>query len=435
MLSFPDANPHPSHLLHTQNIAKTHELFEDDKSFYIVQDLYKGGDLFDLVEQGTLSEYQTAMVVNSLLMSIGYFHKRNLCHRDLKPENILLEETNVFHSARIIDFGLARYTEPNKPFTEILGSLEYVSPQVLKGSYGKKSDIWSVGVLAFVLLAGRTPFEGDDDMAIMEEIKKGEYEFSDATWETVSNECKAFIESVLAYEEVDRPAAAEALQHRWLQQMRKRHQKEHHDEIQDDMQRAVDALETFKSRKSKLKQASCVLLAAQFLQKSDRDHIDQVFRVLDRRCVGSLNADDLHFAYWFTDITGDTRSDEYIERIVKEVNFSKTGSISYSEFAAVMMLEMNMVDEQRLEDVFDYFAGGKNDIDWMDLERVLFPQSNKHEHDCRKIVAEATHDRSKVITFRDFKKVMLNGRDDSSTASSSGGSSSGGSRERDRPHQ
>ena len=209
--------------------------------------------------------------------------------------------------------------------------------------------------------------------------------------------------------------------------MRKRHQKEHHDEIQDDVQRAMDALERFRSRKSKLKQATCVLMAAQFLQKQDRDHIDQVFRVLDRRCVGSINAEDLHFAFWFTDITGDARSDEYIDRIVKEVNFSKTGAISYSEFAAVMMLEMDMVDEQRLEDVFDYYACGKNEIDWMDLERVLFPHSNKHEHDCRKIVAEATNDRSKVISFREFRKVMLPSRDDSSGGS--GGSS------RDRPHR
>ena len=108
-------------------------------------------------------------------MSIGYFHKRNLCHRDLKPENVLLEETNKFTSARIIDFGLARYTDSGKKFTEVLGSLEYVSPQVLKGSYGKPCDIWSVGVIAFVLLAGRTPFEGDDDHQIIAAIKKGHY--------------------------------------------------------------------------------------------------------------------------------------------------------------------------------------------------------------------------------------------------------------------
>lgn len=390
------------------NIAKTHELFEDDNSFYIVQDLYKGGDLFDLVEKGIVPEYETAMVVCSLLMSIGYFHRRNLVHRDLKPENILLEEHNKFHSARIIDFGLARYTEPGKPFTDILGSLEYVSPQVLLGSYGKAADIWSVGVIAFVLLSGRTPFEGEDDLQIMDAIKKGTFDFSDPAWENISEEAKDFVSTVLAYEERDRPTAPQALQHKWLQAMRKQHQKEHHDVIQTDIQKAVDALERFRSRKSKLKQATCVLLAAQFLEKDDRDHIDQAFRVLDRRCVGALNSDDLAFAFWFTDITGETRSEEYCEKIVREVNFSKTGAISYSEFAAVMMLELGMVEEKRLKDVFKYYSGTNEDVNWSDLERVVFPHSDRQtESDCRRIVEEATDGRSKVITFRDFKRIML----------------------------
>ena len=96
-----------------------------------------------------------------------------------------------------------------------------------------------------------------------------------------------------------------------------------------------------------------------------------------------------------------------IEKIVREANFSRTGAITYSEFAAVMMLEMGMVDSKRLEDVFEYYACGQKDIGWMELEQVLFPHSNKFEHDCRKIVAEATDDRSKTITFRDFKRIIL----------------------------
>lgn len=390
------------------NIAKVYELYQDNESFYIITDLYKGGDLFDLVEKGRLAEFDTAQVITSLLQAVSYLHQRNLCHRDLKPENILLDGS--YHGIRVIDFGMSRFEDPKKPFTECLGSLEYVSPQVLSQKYTIASDVWSVGVIAFVLLGGRPPFNGDTDQEIAAAIQKGKFSFQEPFWGDISEDCKEFITQLLSFEEADRPTAEAALEHPWIERMRIKYLKDNDREIQGLIRDALAALERFRSRKCKLKQATCALLSAQFFTKKDRDILDPIYRALDHSFTGNLSMEDLHYAYWYSDFMGDERTDAQIQKIIKEVNFSQDGCISYSEFASVMMLETGLVDTERLEDVFDYFdASRKGEIDWRDLEVVLFPnkKSRTSEDACRKIIAEATDGASKTISFNAFKRIML----------------------------
>jgi calcium-dependent protein kinase len=350
--------------------------------------------------------------VNSLIMSVGYCHKSKLVHRDLKPENVLLEKDGNYDFAglRIIDFGFACWEKKKGDrFDECLGSLEYVSPQVLQSNYGRGCDVWSVGVITYVLLAGHPPFNGAADGDIMKAIQKGTFTFRGPKWDNISEECKDFIQQLLTFEEDARPAAEKALQHKWLIRMRKRQRQEHYDgEIWQSLTEALQALERFRSRDSKLKQATSVLLATQFMTKKDRQHIDPLFRELDGHCHGSISMEDLHDAFWFTDFAGESRTEEHVKDIMKEVNFSKSGSITYSEFAAVVMLETGLVDKERLRAVFDYYDTAlKGDIDRHDLAKVLFPDrsSRSSESLCRKIIAETTD--HKYISFSTFKKIML----------------------------
>ena len=326
----------------------------------------------------------------------------------MKPENILLDGSYV--GCKLIDFGMSRFEDPKKPFTECLGSLEYVSPQVLQQSYTKSSDVWSVGVIAFVLLAGRPPFNGQTDQEIAAAIQKGTFDFRDSVWNTISDDCKDFISALLAFEEADRLTAAEALDHPWIERMRIKYLKDNDRQMQGLIKDSLGALEHFRSSKSKMKQATCALIAAQFFTKKDRDQIDPIYRVLDRTFAGKLSTEDLHFAYWYTDFAGEDRTDAQMEKIVRESNVSQSGFITYSEFAAAMMLETGLVDTDRLQDFFNYYdSSGKGDIDWRDLEKVLFPKKKGRtsEDCCRKIIMEATSAESKTISFGDFKRIML----------------------------
>jgi len=111
----------------------------------------------------------------------------------LKPENILLEQNKEFDQIKIIDFGTSLVYDPNKKLDEKLGTPYYIAPEVLGKSYGSKCDIWSIGVIVYIVLSGVPPFNGKDDQEIMKAVRKGKFSFSDSCWSKVSNQAKDFI--------------------------------------------------------------------------------------------------------------------------------------------------------------------------------------------------------------------------------------------------
>jgi calcium-dependent protein kinase len=136
----------------------------------------------------------------------------------LKPQNILLEPDMDFHKMKIIDFGVAaRFNkQPESHMTERAGTLDYVAPEVLKGKYNEKCDMWSVGVITFMLLSGNAPFFGETDEEVEECILNGKFTFSGPLWMLVSDKAKDFVRKLLTYDYNNRPSAAEALQDEWL---------------------------------------------------------------------------------------------------------------------------------------------------------------------------------------------------------------------------
>ena len=138
-----------------------------------------GGELFDeIIRRKRFSEKDAAIVMQQVLSAVLYCHEKNIVHRDLKPENILLDDKNTdILNTKVIDFGASQVFDANEKLTERFGTIYYISPEVLKGDYGAKCDIWSLGVILYILLCGEPPFNGDSDEKIMEKILKGKYEF------------------------------------------------------------------------------------------------------------------------------------------------------------------------------------------------------------------------------------------------------------------
>jgi len=156
------------------NIVKMYEFFEDDKRYYIVTEICKGGELFDeIINRGKFSERDAAILMKQLLMCVNYCHSNNVVHRDLKPENILLEANKDFDQIKIIDFGTSLTVDPTKTLDEKLGTPYYIAPEVLNKKYNHKCDIWSSGVISYIVLSGIPPFNGANDQEIMANVKKG----------------------------------------------------------------------------------------------------------------------------------------------------------------------------------------------------------------------------------------------------------------------
>jgi len=182
------------------NIVKMFEFFEDDKRYYIVQEICKGGELFEeILARGKFTEKDAALLIKQVLSCINYCHANNIVHRDLKPENILLESNKEFDQIKIIDFGTSLVYDPNKKLDEKLGTPYYIAPEVLNKNYGAKCDIWSLGVISYILLCGAPPFSGQTDNDIMKAVRAGKVSFAGDHWKGISDSAKDFISQLLTY--------------------------------------------------------------------------------------------------------------------------------------------------------------------------------------------------------------------------------------------
>lgn len=167
-------------LLDHPNIVMLHETFEDAESVFLVMELCSGGELLGFIlESGHHSEMQAAIVMRQVFKAVRYMHSQQVCHRDLKHSNTLLLSHAPCHEnvVKIVDFGLACSFTPGEVLRQCAGTVVYVAPQVLECRYDHRVDLWSCGVLLYILLCGYPPFRGETDAAIMTAIRRGNYSF------------------------------------------------------------------------------------------------------------------------------------------------------------------------------------------------------------------------------------------------------------------
>lgn len=210
------------------HVIKMWDLYETKEGVFIVTDLCRGGELFDrLVEKVHYNELDARHIVKQIFEGVKYLHSHDIIHRDLKPENILLRDNEEPSNIVISDFGLSRFIPEEGLLMTACGSPQYVSPEVLLGrGYGPAVDIWSSGVIAYCLLAGYTPFYGEDQPTLFKEIVKMNVEFEPQYWSDISDTAKDFILKCLCPAK-ERMTAADGLKHPWLADLPPPHAEEH----------------------------------------------------------------------------------------------------------------------------------------------------------------------------------------------------------------
>eukprot|EP01100_Stratorugosa_tubuloviscum_P008637 TRINITY_DN359_c0_g1_i1.p1 TRINITY_DN359_c0_g1~~TRINITY_DN359_c0_g1_i1.p1 ORF type:complete len:346 (+),score=85.84 TRINITY_DN359_c0_g1_i1:35-1072(+) len=200
------------------NILKLFEVYEDDETFYLVMELVTGKELFDkIVERGQYSEKEAANIVRQIVSAVDYLHSNGIAHRDLKPENLLSAEVDGEEIIKIADFGFSKNFGEEK-LTTSCGSPGYVAPEVLTSeTYDKSVDMWSVGVIIYILLCGYPPFYADNAPALFKKIMDVKYDFEDPSWEDVSEAAKDLIRNLLVKDPKRRYTAKQCLQDPWAQ--------------------------------------------------------------------------------------------------------------------------------------------------------------------------------------------------------------------------
>jgi len=189
------------------------------KHHYLVTELLEGGELFDrIVEKEFYTEKEARDLVRLLLDAISYIHNKGVVHRDLKPENLLLTSRSDDANIKIADFGFAkRVNFGEQGLSTACGTPGYVAPEILQARpYGKGVDIWSVGIITYILLCGYPPFHHDNHNMLFKMIKKGDYEFDSPYWDEVSDDAKDLIRRMLVVNPDNRETAQELLQHKWI---------------------------------------------------------------------------------------------------------------------------------------------------------------------------------------------------------------------------
>lgn len=200
--------------LRHKSIIQLIDIFETPSELFLVLELVSGGELFDqIVERGSYSENDAANLIRQVLEGIDYMHRHGVVHRDLKPENLLCASANVI---KIADFGLSKDVESGNLQTSC-GTPSYVAPEVLLGGqYDNEVDIWSIGVITYVLLCGFTPFYGDNQRQLFERILHAKFDYPSPEWDDVTANAKDFVSKLLVVNPADRLSAEQALQHPWI---------------------------------------------------------------------------------------------------------------------------------------------------------------------------------------------------------------------------
>ncbi|KAE9619755.1 putative protein kinase CAMK-CDPK family [Lupinus albus] len=206
-----------------KNLVQFYEAYEDDDNVFIVMELCKGGELLDriLSRGGKYPEEDAKVVIIQILSAVAFCHLQGVVHRDLKPENFLFDSKDENStSLKVIDFGLSDYVKPDERLNDIVGSAYYVAPEVLHRSYGTEADMWSIGVIAYILLCGSRPFWARTESGIFRAVLKAEPSFDETPWPSLSADAIDFVKTLLNKDYRKRLTAAQALSHPWLMNYR-----------------------------------------------------------------------------------------------------------------------------------------------------------------------------------------------------------------------
>jgi serine/threonine protein kinase len=241
------------------NIVQLYEVYEEKAHCYLVMELMRGGELFDvIVDRKIFSETEARAITRCLLSGLEYMHASRIAHRDLKPENLLLADPNDTNSIKVADFGFAKRVITDNGCRTLCGTPGYLAPEILERwpAYDTKCDLWGVGVILFLLLGGYLPFEDEEEDKVFEKTRNGQYFFHPSYWKTVSKQAKNFVTKVLTINPKKRYSASEALKDEWMEGS----------QVMPDNKEDLAAKEDLLAGKNKLKAAIMAVKATNRLQ-------------------------------------------------------------------------------------------------------------------------------------------------------------------------
>ena len=381
------------------NIIRLIEVFEDEKYVHLVTEYCSGGELLDhLLAMGRYSEHETARLISKILLAVKNLHLNNVCHRDLKPENFMFEDTSEHAELKLIDFGLASkffVRCGHAEMTSFVGTPDYVAPEVLQGRYGPKCDLWSVGVIMYVMLSGKLPFSANSVNGIYARVLSGSFSTISEVWSNISPMAIDLLGKLLVVDPVQRISADEALEHDWFSQS-----------PTSPLTVSRDILESLRSYRVRSKlQSEAYAVIVKCLNIRQIREMKETFMALDKERKGFLSFDQVEKGLISA---GFSIAAHELEEIKQNADFKRDGRINYSEFVAATLESRALLDDDVMLGAFDMFDVDNSGLITVDnlrdaLKRAGRVVSEDHIRDMMREVGAT----ERGINFETFKKLLM----------------------------
>jgi len=389
-----------SRALDHPQIIRLFETFEDRCNVYLVMEVCNGGELFDVIVQtGHFSERQAAVLMHQLCCAVAYLHAEGICHRDLKPENLLFVSRGPVETTplKLIDFGLARRFKADEALKTSVGTPLYAAPEVIRGLYGAACDLWSCGVILFLLLCGCPPFDGSSPRAIIRAVKKGRYSLDDAVWQNVSKDAKDLVRGLLEKDTQKRLTAAQVLEHGWIQGRAPNASGEHLGE------HLVENLRKF-GLKNNFQKAAITLIAAH-LKESQIKVLREAFIALDTDHDGALSVQELRAGL----VQVDWEIPVDLHQLMEAMDSHDDHKIKYTEFLAAALDMRTYTREDICWQAFKTFDRDRNGmITMQELRLVLAHEDLKGvlDDETREALRAIDTNGDGKVDFDEFMRMM-----------------------------
>jgi calcium-dependent protein kinase len=399
------------------NLIKIFQFFSTPESYFIIMENCEGGELYDeIIKNGPFNEDQAAFILYQMFSAIFYCHSNNIIHRDLKPENIVIEkkEENRYLRIKIADFGASKIYEKGRIERKIVGSSYYIAPEVLKKNYNEKCDLWSCGVILYILLSARPPFNGENDQEILENVIKGKYDLNSPPFDNITNEAKSLISSLLIIDPVQRISASQALEDPWFKKNSTK-QKLNKIFINPQNEKLIEKfLTNLKSYKSSnvLQQASLAYIVHNFPQLEEIENCNKFFNYVDLNGDGKITKEEL--LHSLVEFTGYNKEDleQEVKNIFNNIDYNQNGYVELEEFVSAAIDKKDILTDNFLKFAFRFFD--KNNIGFITLNDIKSTfdsdENNKYNPDLEKqlnvIIDDVDLNKDGKISFEEFKLMM-----------------------------
>ena len=398
------------------NIYKIYSFYSNDNYYNIITELCSGGELYEeIIKNAPYNEKKSSYIMYQIFSAVNYLHNMKIIHRDLKPENILIinkdEDDNDLLYIKICDFGSSKWFQEGINEKSLIGSPYYIAPEVLDRNYNEKCDLWSCGVIMYILLSGKVPFNGKSNNEIFENIKKGYFDIENGIWKKISKNAKDLICKLLDKDVNKRINANDALMHKWLidNESKKLFIKIENKAI---TKKLVNNLINYKSN-SVIQETALAYLVHNFNQTRNVINACKLFCKIDTDNDGKINEKELFLG--LKQIINKRNLEDICKQIFNNIDMNHNVYVEYEEFVRGAVDKEKFLSENILKFAYRYFDKDENEeISYEEIEMIFkdnIINKNKICEGLKKIIDEVDSNHDGKITFEEFciamKKMLI----------------------------